>query len=295
MWFATRDGLNKFDGYEFNVYRYDPQDSTTIPANYVRSIHEDGEKNLWVGTIGGGLSKFDRKSGGFVRIGAKQSGFTTNSPLINPMHRDASGRIWIGTYGGGLNSFRPHEMRFEYYMHDEADPTSLSHNDVYCMVESPPGILWIGTQSGLNKYDLSLNNGKFERFTVENLKSDEFSDDFIRFMLCDEEGVLWLGTNHGGLVRFDPATKTFKSYRHDPRNSSSIGADNVNALCLDRTGTLWVGTFGGGLAVLDRITGKFRRFTNDPRKPGQVSRTIGLSRSMKTGPEQFGSELTAAE
>ena len=66
LWFGTEDGLNKYDGYKFDVYRHNPDDKNSLSNNYVWSIYEDAEGSLWIGTRGG-LNKFDRKAEKFTR------------------------------------------------------------------------------------------------------------------------------------------------------------------------------------------------------------------------------------
>ena len=103
MWFGTKDGLNRYDGYSFVVYQHDPFDTTTISDNFITSLFEDSRGYIWVGTLTGGLNIFDRKTETFHQIN-----FTPNSSKITVTEEvkaiveDSKGNIWIGTRGEGV-------------------------------------------------------------------------------------------------------------------------------------------------------------------------------------------------
>src|SRR5581483_7780930 len=101
MWFATDDGLNKFDGTNFTVYRHHPGDSGSLRANEVLALYEDGPGNLWVGTGGGGLSRYDRKKDAFVHYPTTGdfAGLNRNA-VIRGICSDYSGYLWIAQYNG---------------------------------------------------------------------------------------------------------------------------------------------------------------------------------------------------
>ena len=106
MWFGTYDGLNKFDGYTFKVFRPDPENPNRLSNNYVRSIYGDSSGVLWIGTAGGGLDRLDRERETFEHYRNEPSNpKSLSNDDVESIYEDRSGVLWIGTFGGGLNSF----------------------------------------------------------------------------------------------------------------------------------------------------------------------------------------------
>ena len=157
MWFATEDGLNKYDGYDFSIYDSDPDDPGTININYVWTIYEDRFGTLWVGTWGGGLNRFDRANECFTHyINEPDNTHSLSHNEVRAICEDQSGKLWIGTKGGGLNKFDPYLGRFKHYRHDPENPFSLSGDEVMCLCADRGGRLWVGTRTaGLNRFDPS--------------------------------------------------------------------------------------------------------------------------------------------
>ncbi len=132
MWIGTQDGLNKYDGYKFTVYKHDPLDSTSISDNYIRSIVETNDGFLWIGTENGGLNKFDPTTKTFTHF--RHEPDNLNSLSLNNVRTvfedpDLSSNIlWIGTIGGGLNKFNRQSKLFTHYRHDPESSNSLCNN-----------------------------------------------------------------------------------------------------------------------------------------------------------------------
>ncbi len=134
----------------------------------------------------------------------------------------------------------------------------LSQSSVNCIVQDHQGFLWFGTQDGLNRYD----GYEFKTFHHDDQESGSLSNNFIWALHVDKSGVLWVGTEGGGLNRWNPADDTFTHYRHDPADRSSLVHDEIRALSGDREGGLWIGT-GGGLSRFSPSSGTFTNFTHD--------------------------------
>ena len=131
IWIATEDGLNKYDGYNFTVYKYNPQDSNSISDNFIWTIFEDSKGNLWVGTNSGGLCKFNESTETFTNY--KNEIKDPNSISHNNIRaicEDGDGNLWVGTEGGGLNKFDINKKVFTRYLNDPQNPKSLSNNVV---------------------------------------------------------------------------------------------------------------------------------------------------------------------
>jgi two-component system sensor histidine kinase ChiS len=159
MWFGTDDGLNRYDGYSFTVYRHDPDDPRSLSHNQVWSLFEDGSGALWVGTYGGGLNRFDRDSGRFTHYDAGDFQNVTDEPeefrnVVAAIDEHPAGVLWIATYGGGLVKFDLDTETFTSYAPDPADPRFSGHEWISAMLVDRSGMLWIGTHSeGLDRFD----------------------------------------------------------------------------------------------------------------------------------------------
>ncbi len=258
MWFGTQDGLNRYDGYAFTIYRHLRSDPRSLVHNTVNVLYEDRAGTLWVGTVGG-LDSFTG-DGHFVH-------HTAIPPeSIGALYQDADGFLWVGTIGGGLFRYDPATGQAREYRHDPADPFSLSDNNVLSLYEDRAGTLWVGTVGGLNGFDRAT--GRFTHYTHDPADPHSLSYNQLAAILEDRSGTLWVatGTFHenrvGGLDALDRATGRFTHYRagEDPH---TLSHNHVQALYEDRTGTLWVAT-EDGLNILDRATGRFTRYVHDP-------------------------------
>ena len=238
MWFGTQDGLNKFDGYQFTVYRHDPENNASLSNNFIWSIFEDAGGNLWIGTRDGGLNKFDRKTETFSRYQnqADNPKSLSNNSVLS-IFEDAGGNLWIGTDGGGLNKFDKKTETFSHHKHQADNPKSLSNNFVYSIFEDAGGNLWIGTRDGgLNKFDR-----KTETFTSYREK-DGLPNDMVYGILEDDRGHLWLSTNKG-ISKFNPKTNKFTNY--DKKDGLQDNEFNLGAYYKDRAGRIYFGGING--------------------------------------------------
>jgi len=268
MWFGTWDGLNKYDGYNFTVYKYDPEDPYSLSDNTVWSMVEDRLGVLWIGTRGG-LNQFDRETGHFVRYQHDPGDPTSLSDnLVYSIAEDRSGALWVGTEDG-LNRFERDTGRFTRYRNDPDDPHSLSNNAIRSIYEDRSGVLWIGTRGGLNRFDRAT--GHFVRYRPDPDAPYSLSGDTIAAIYEDQAGVLWIGTASGGLNQFDRETGRFTHYWHAPNEPHSLSSDAIAAIYEDRSGALWVGTSEDGLNQFDRESEAFIRYRHDPGDPGSLS------------------------
>src|SRR4029453_286749 len=148
MWFGTKDGLNRYDGYQFVVFRHDPFDSTSISDGEITVLFEDSHGVLWIGTRGGGVNRFDRARERFTRVR------TGPSRDIVAIAEDSSGAIWVGAAGEGLfrltNTGRP-DVTVDRFVHSPADASSLSDDRVRAVLVDRSGVLWVGTDAGLDR------------------------------------------------------------------------------------------------------------------------------------------------
>lgn len=255
LWFATEDGLNRYDGYEFIVYKNAPVDSTSISDNAINKIIEDREGNIWVATKDGGLNKFNRKTETFRRYKsdpAQKSSISDN--YVTTLFEDKSGVILVGTQQG-LDIYQPERDSFMHYRTDPENNNSLQGTWITSIFEDHEGVLWIGTQSkGLNRFDRNTNT--FTHFKNIRGAPKSLSSNWVVTIYEDHENKLWIGTQNGGLNRFNRADNTFKRYTNTPSNSRSLNHNWVLTIFEDSYGELWVGTVNG-LSLFDRDEDRF--------------------------------------
>ena len=161
LWIGTQDGLNRYDGYTFKIFKHDPDDPNSISHNSILAITEDNDGSLWVGTWGGGLNRYDPVAEKFTRyVNNPDDPNSLSDGTITSIKQDSKGSLWVGTLGG-LDRYNPETNGFEHFRNDPTDPNSLSSNAISVIFEDSQGQLWIGTGSngvegaGLNLFDPS--------------------------------------------------------------------------------------------------------------------------------------------
>lgn len=291
LWFATVDGLNRYDGYTFDIIKPDPENPNSIASPFLRSLVEDDNGNLWIGTNGAGFDHYNPVTGHFTHYRHDQD--NPNSLSFNYVWKvllDSAGFIWLGTDGGGLNRFDPLTNTFIHFSHNPNNPNGISHNRVLGIAEDKDGILWIGTRGGgLNRLD--PKTGKFTHYRHEPGNPDSLNDDYIWTVFADSLGGIWLGTLNGGVNKLDPETGTFIHYIHEPGNPDSLAHNEVHAIFRDRRGVLWVGS-NGGICKLNEQTGTFTRYTHNPNNPDSLNNNhILCAYEDRAGVLWFGTEV----
>ena len=272
MWFGTQEGLHRYDGYDFKIYKYNPKNMDTISDSVIYCIHEDKEDKsepgiLWIGTRNG-LNKFDPKTEIFTRYQHHpKNPKSLSHNEVRVIYEDHMGILWIGTRNGGLNQFDKKSELFKHYKYDEENPKSVSHNDVRAIGEDSKGILWVGTYGGgLNHFNREID--QFDHYTVDN---NVLSSDKVMTIYKSRDGNIWVGTGGGGLYRFYGKNGKFEHYFHNENNPNSLGHNDVSAICEGQNEEMWIGTNGGGLDKLDRNTGNFTHYTADEFNPQSLS------------------------
>jgi serine/threonine protein kinase/ligand-binding sensor domain-containing protein len=269
MWFGTQDGLNKYDGYGFTVFKHKQQDSTSLSDNYINTIYQDSRGIIWVGTAGGGLNRYDPKTGKFTSYHYDpDSPSSISSNYVYNIYEDRSGRLWICTFGGGLNSYDPKTESFTVFRNNPKDPHSISSNRVFSILEDSRGTLWVGTSDGLNSFDPKTNS--FNVYKKDTKVQGSISDNSVRVIYEDSSGLLWIGTTNG-LNKYNPDSRSFTIFKNDPKDKNSISSDSVLSIRESRSGVLWIGTSDAGLNRFDPRTQSFTAYLHDPRSPNSIS------------------------
>jgi signal transduction histidine kinase/ligand-binding sensor domain-containing protein/DNA-binding response OmpR family regulator len=268
LWLGTEHGLVRYDGYSMIVYKPKMGDATSISGSYISTIYEDFNGNLWIGTRGMGLNRFDRNSETFTSYKYnKNDPACLNSNSIKCIYGDKAKRLWIGT-DKGLNLFFSEKKTFAHYIlynpdniidtdNNSTDKNIGAINDI---IEDPiTGRLLIGSNiSGLWEFDFQTKN--FTKYNLSKIDND-FNSISINIFNKPQNGKLWMGTNNG-LAHIDLMRKEGFIYKTINSSNYEIANDFIS-IVQDSKGLIWVGTYGEGLAIFNPITNNFTRHTYD--------------------------------
>ncbi len=242
LWFGTEDGLNKYDGYKFTVYKHDTDDPASLIDNFVSEILVDRNGEIWVGTRSG-LDRFDSSSGSFIHYPTQlESEPYLQGAWVISLYEDHQGTLWVGTEEEGLNRLDRSNGTFSNSMDEFGDRPLLHVNAARVIYEDTKGKMWIGTHDGMYYFDRV--SGEFTHYQdAVGVDDAELTD--VSAIYEDQRGNLWVGSEAGGISRFNPASGTFMRYMHDPNDPQSLSHDRVRAIFQDRLGNFWVGTQNG--------------------------------------------------
>jgi signal transduction histidine kinase/ligand-binding sensor domain-containing protein/CheY-like chemotaxis protein/AraC-like DNA-binding protein len=251
IWIATTDGLNRYDGYKFVVYRHDENDENSLPSNSITSLLIDNDGDLWIGTDGG-LAKYNHELNSFKT-------FATNDKVarlrVFSMQKWKDEEIYLMT-NAGLFSFN------EQKGFKKLNFPAVSFG-VTALLKIGDKML-IGADRGLYFY--------FPRTNTFTLVNKEFEGKRIQSMLPEnlEKKRIWIGTEGSGLYLFDITKNKFLKFSHEKNNPLSISSDYIRSLCYDFQQRLWIGTFVG-LNIYNPTNNSFTRFYNNYQDIGTIS------------------------
>jgi len=313
LWFATIDGLNRFDGYTCKVFKHHDGDSTSISSNFIHRIYIDTDGEIWITTRDGGLNKFDKYTEKFMCYRHNPNlDSSISSDKAAAILQDKKGNYWVSS-DGGLDRFYPQTGKFVHINLNEIAARAPEPLDQLYIDES--GLIWICSLNGLIKFNPeNLSFIKYENIQG-NLNS--LNDDFIHFVYR-EANYLWLTTGGGGLTQFDivndnfkvyyPSfenkrsvifgsilpysdniliigseghglfffdknTKRFHSIKNNPENSNSISNNHISSIFKDNQQNIWIGTWGGGINKVTNPNRKFIKYSNNPFDQNSISGT----------------------
>lgn len=277
LWFGTAEGLNRFDGYSFVVYRHQPGAPDSLPHDTISALYEDRRRRLWVGTRDG-LSLFDREHETFQRMAGIDQ-------RVSAIAEGLDGTLWVGTEGAGLFEVDPASGVTARHRRDRARPDSLASDAVSALLFDRHGALWVGTRNaGLDllvrppadargRVDADACVFVHHRHDRRNPRS--LSDDEVYAVEEDTDGSLWVATYGGGLNVQRPGTTGFRHLRFDPRRRGSLGTDLLTSVVIGPSGRLFVATDGAGVQMYDRATDRFTTLAgHDPADVNSLSQNV---------------------
>ncbi len=263
MWFGTRDGLNRYDGYKFDVYRNDPEDKSTISNNHIVDMIESRNGDLWIATWGGGLNHYNLEKGTFdsYKHDARNSKSIAGN-FITALQEDENGNLWIGTESAGLDMLDKKTGAFLHYKANINNKGSLSDNFIRDVYKDKEKNLWIGTtHGGLNLFDPVTKS--FTRYEHEDAVPTSLAFNDVYRIFEDNQHRLWIGTNGGGLDLFNVRNGTFLHHTKNIKKTESLSRNEIRTINEDTDGNIWVGTENGGLSILNVASGEFKTYVYD--------------------------------
>jgi len=266
LWLGTKDGLDRYDGYDFVVFRHDPDDTASISGTAIRALLVDNRGRLWIGTEDEGLDRFDSARKTFHHY--------SNGPTrpITSIQEGRGGDLWIGTSGGGLYRLPVGEggkarPRFQRFTHDPTDPGSLSGDTVLAVLIDRRGVLWVGTESGLNRLDRSAAGAPtFHHYGTRADVPEGLVGRSAQAVYEDSRGRLWVGSR-SGISMLDSARERISHYYPPPSPTDWFKAVGFAE---GPKGRIWIAA-GSELMRFDPRTATFERFRHDPLNPESVT------------------------
>ena len=260
IWVGTSDGLCRFDGYNFKVFRKSDDLENGLSSNWITALLPLENGDLWIGTENG-LEYFNGRTEKFTQV---QKTLNLDPAFISKILPDDHGNLWVGTKSGLY--FITSDQKVTVYKPAKGDTTSLSQENIFDLLIDQQKRLWVSTsRGGLNMMLPDKKSFRVYRNDPKNPAS--ISSDFLRKMILMPDGNILVGTSDEGFNVMDPKTFAFKNYNHDPANVHSLSSTSAFSFLTDRQNRLWIGTWSSGLNLFDLSTGHATRFMNNPDDP----------------------------
>ncbi len=253
LWIATKDGLNRYDGKSFKVFKSVTNDNNSLPENYVMSLLESKNGNLWVGTWGGGICKFDPNFETFTRFDNREN---KDDDYIQCLMEDDNNNIWFGTTDNGINCLSPNSKKIKVYN----KTNSLPSNNIIWITSDSSKNLWIGTfNEGVIKFNPQTK--KSIQYTKENTKG-LIEDNSILSYYNDSKKYLWIGT-FTGITKLDFNSLTFTKIPIILNENSQPTSAMISQIIKDHNNKFWFGTYDyKGLFINKFEDGNINFFTH---------------------------------
>ena len=260
MWIGTADGLNKYDGIEFTVYKYNKKDTTSLSSGYINCIYEDKQNNLWIG-VSNGLCRYNRDKNNFERISYNDNHNRKFGNSVNVIFEDNSNNFWVGTRDGfGLFLLDRENKRFTTCFEDSSGLNVLNFCSGICQDKN--GMLWFSFEEtrnlGIIKYNAVTNTTT--RYSAQD-PIYKLKENSIQCLFVDNQNNIWIGYYSSGIDVLNLQTKTITSYLNIINNHNSLSNNTIFSIAQNKEGKVLIGTNGGGMNVFDPNTKLFYQYS----------------------------------
>jgi len=265
IWVGTENGLNRYDGYNFSIFKHEPSDSGSLSNSWIWDIFEDKQNNLWIATWEG-LNKYDPYQNKIIRyLTDPNNPHAISGDRPTSICEDENGLLWIGTWGGGINIYDPEKNQFKSLRHNPDDKSSIPSDQIRDIYYSSDKKIVAATWNGLSFIEQqTAGEYKIISYQRESGKPGSLNSSLISSVVEDKFGDLWIGTFGGGLHKFQEETNTFKNYKYKKSDRYSLSSNGVMTLFIDSQDNLWIGTVADGLNRYWRQEDHFTRYRYNP-------------------------------
>ena len=292
LWFATQNGLYKYDGFQYTAYHNQPTNPNSLILENIECVAEDKEGYIWVGHYhnASGLERLDPATGIFTHYHHdERSASSLGNDSITVVLQSRDGTLWVGT-NGGLDRYDSKTNKFFHYRYNKNDSTSISSNQVRVVYEDKEGTIWVGCgnpfidenprhEGGLNKLD--VKTGRFTRYLHKDNDPNSLMDDRVRAIYEDSYGNFWVGSAGDGLHKMDRTKGSFERLLYDPSHPEKLSrppiqktflyaTDHITNITEDDKRRLWIITFQGGINVYDPSTQKVSYYGTGPNSKEKI-------------------------
>ncbi|MDQ6476884.1 two-component regulator propeller domain-containing protein [Dyadobacter sp. LHD-138] len=254
LWFGTDDGLNKYDGTEFTVYRHNQADPASLRSNDISTLHEDKLGQIWIGSVQGSLHLYNRRKDNFIRINAND--------IVTAITSDHTGKIWVAT-SSGLLTVNPVTHRITRFNQRPGVAGQIANGQILSLFADSKEQMWIGTETGLYRFD--FKTGRFLHLNYEHSTLQANGGSFVKTISGDKLGNIWVGTSNG-LHKLTADGNLLQTFRYQVNNEKTISSNMIYAIAAENQQKLWICT-DGGLNLMDIRTGNVTRYAPDTRTP----------------------------
>lgn len=301
LWVGTQDGLNRYDGYTFKVFKNTGDDTTSLSHSWIWNICEDKKGNLWVASWNG-LNRYDSRHDRFIRYDKPHH--RSVSTRTNLVFCDSEGTLWASSWGEGLHRYDPITDRFDkvdvpenagnagfireiYEDRDhglwiatfgsglllldaktnqlvQSGPAGSETERFSSLTQDSEGTLWLGTN------DQGIVTWHPDRGIVDRFMSPQLNDNHVTHLMTDQDNNIWVGTREGGINLYRDGKFTF--WDHRASDEQSVSGSHIYSLYQDRAGIVWIGSTG--LSKYDRRRKKFIHVTHQQNVLNSLSNRV---------------------
>ena len=265
LFLGTAKGLQSIilDQKAFGLQQHDPKDSNSISSNEVASVIEDRSGNIWIGTAGKGLNKWDRKTNRTLRFSLDRPDGLKRD-YVSDIMESPDGDLWVCN-GEYLSLLKKGSGTFEHFNSNSRNLESFDAKMIFSICYDKDGLIWMGTGNGIKSFDPVTK--RFTHYYFELNKPDGISDYTVVSIFADSRGNIWVGNNSIAFDKFDKHSGRFTHYKNNPLDTSSISSNIVYCIFEDSGKNLWIGTFGGGLCQYNYNSNNFTTHSRNKDVP----------------------------
>ncbi len=264
IWFSTQDGLNRYDGSGFLIFKKEPFKKNTLPAQLIQTMFMDKDDILWIGTYNG-LSRFDIKKGVFTSFLCNpQDQYSLSNDVVVAIERDKDNNLWVGTLKG-LQIFDEKNQRFNHILFEDKNQGPTKDTTIRDIYTDSRGDVWIGTYDGIYRYskgNFSFFNSKKKIQNIQNSNTSIIQPNIQEYpaadpamvIVEDKKGNIWFGVWGFGLCKYDVVKNIFENY--------SLPYNKIYSLLFIDNENLLIGTWGEGLYSFNISKKNFQKAKN---------------------------------